>query len=70
MRFIAREIRANGDLAFECAFRSRTSSFDQRRRGARFFPLVLFAFFAFLAIISSLIMKSAYTLRMRASTLL
>ena|SRR5947207_158729 len=43
---MAREIRANGVLALECAFRSRLSSFDHGRRGARFFPFALFAFFA------------------------
>ena len=69
MRFIAREIRASGVLAFECAFKSLTSSFDHLRRGARFLPLALFALFAFVATISSLMMKSAYTLPMGASTL-
>ena len=71
MRFIAREMRASGVLAFEWAFRSLTSSFDHLRRGARFLPLALFALFAlfaFIATISSLMMKSAYTLPMGSST--
>jgi hypothetical protein len=44
VRLIAREIRSSGVLGLECAFRSRLSSFDHGRNGARFLPFPLLAF--------------------------